>query len=397
MAHYIRRVVSPGNVSGVQRRALQSQIFDAVLALACAVLSMLLAVPLMDRADDRWRVIVIALALVHTLCLAARRVAPMTVFLVNLATALAVVALGMPTVILHLTPLIALYSVASQTPRDRALWAGMLALGGLAATQVLADDPADLGTVIGNGVAIGAVWLVGTVVRTRQEYVRRLEERTKELQEAREELAQTAVAAERLRVARELHDVVAHSLSMIAVQSGVGGHVLDEQPEEARRALKSIEDVSREALNEMRRMLGVLRDEGGQGLAPTPGIDNVGDLLERVEKSGVKSSLQVHGVKRPLSPGLDLTAYRIVQESLTNVIKHSNARNVRVTVTYDAASVSLEIVDDGVAGAGSSSTGMGLAGMRERVALFGGSLETGPLEEGGFRVRADLATEEVAS
>ncbi|HEY6591119.1 MAG TPA: sensor histidine kinase, partial [Actinomycetota bacterium] len=225
----------------------------------------------------------------------------------------------------------------------------------------------------------------------------RLEQRTAELEQAREALARQAVAEERLRPARELHDVVAHTVSVIAVQSGVGAHVANTQPKEAAKALAAIEATSRSALIELRRLLGVLRQDGDPqaSLTPAPGLANLEGLLAEVAEAGLAVRLRVEGAPAPLPAGLDLSAYRIIQEALTNVVKHAGPAHAQVTIRYRDHEVAVEVIDDGrgvaaVATEGRRRTGHGLTGMAERVAVFGGDLEVGPRPGGGFRVAARL-------
>jgi signal transduction histidine kinase len=212
----------------------------------------------------------------------------------------------------------------------------------------------------------------------------------------REDRARRAVTEERLRIARELHDVVAHSMSVIAVQSGVGHHVLDTQPEEARRALAAIETTSRAALIEMRRLLGVLRQEGEPraALAPAPGLADLPFLLEQVTQAGLDVTLTMLGEVPQVSAPVDLTTYRIVQEALTNILKHGGP-TAQVRITYSEAEVYVEVLDDGRPraprpAAARSDLGHGLIGMRERVAVFGGRLSAGTRPGGGYRVAAHL-------
>jgi signal transduction histidine kinase len=251
-------------------------------------------------------------------------------------------------------------------------------------------------TPVTNTLILGAAWLLGHFVGDRRAYTTQLE-RTAELERARAELARRAVAEERLRLARELHDVVAHSISVIAVQSGVGAHVASSQPEEAAKALAAIEVTSRAALTELRRLLGVLRQEGEpQGdLAPVPGLTDLKSLLAEVAKAGLGVRLRVEGTPWQLPAGLDLSAYRIVQEALTNVVKHAGEARAQVTIGYRDQEITIEVTDDGrgvtaPAGDGRVNVGHGLIGMRERVQLFGGDLEAGPQPGGGFRVAARL-------
>jgi signal transduction histidine kinase len=190
-----------------------------------------------------------------------------------------------------------------------------------------------------------------------------------------------------------MHDVVAHSLSLIAVQAGVANYVASARPEEAARALSSIEATSRGALGEMRRLLGVLRDgdPGAPELGPAHRLADLGQLVTSTGDAGVKVQLEVRGSQRDLPPGVDLAAYRIVQEALTNVVKHARTTACRVLVTYERDAVSVEITDEGHGPpAAAARPGHGIAGMAERAGLYGGELHTGPLPSGGFRVAARL-------
>jgi signal transduction histidine kinase len=244
---------------------------------------------------------------------------------------------------------------------------------------------------------IAVAWVLGHFVGDRQVYAAQLEERTAELEQAREELARRAVAEERLRLARELHDVVAHAMSVIAVQSGVGAHVADSRPEEVGKALAAIEATSRAALIELRRLLGVLRQdsEPQASLTPVPGLGNLDSLLAEVGKAGLAVRVRVEGTPLQLPAGVDLSAYRIVQEALTNAVKHAGPAHAQVTIGYRDQEVTVEVIDDGrgavpPASDGRAGTGHGLIGMRERVAAFNGELEVGPRPSGGFRVAARL-------
>jgi signal transduction histidine kinase len=272
-------------------------------------------------------------------------------------------------------------------------------------------------TWVESELGIAVAWIVAESLRNRRARWTELNARTERLEREREEQARRAVTEERLRIARELHDVVAHSMSVIAVQSAVGGHVMDTQPEEARHALAAIEATSRSALTEMRRLLGVLRQDGepAGSLVPAPGLADLAPLVAQVGEAGVRVWIQVDGERGPVPPGVDLSAYRIVQEALTNVIKHAAAATACVKVSYEKGSVALEITDDGPGrkdgrgGAGPDrpdgprteavtspfSTGHGIIGMRERVAVFGGEFAAGPRPAGGFRVFARLPIPEV--
>jgi signal transduction histidine kinase len=220
-----------------------------------------------------------------------------------------------------------------------------------------------------------------------------MEERAAALEREREEHALRAAQDERARIARELHDVVAHHLSVVAVQAGAARLVAEERPEDARAALARIEDVSRNALAEMRRLLGVLRSpETGSDRSPQPGLGGLESLLEPVRRAGIRVVTEVRGEPRPLPAELDLTAFRIVQEAVTNTLRHSGATALRVVVGYGDDDLQIEVVDDGSGPAPDPrdrGNGQGIRGMRERAAMFGGSIDAG-VEAGGFAVRARL-------
>ncbi len=236
-----------------------------------------------------------------------------------------------------------------------------------------------------------AAWLL--VLFAAAEAIRARRQRAIRARQVREEEARRRADEERLRIARELHDVLAHSISLINVQSGVALHLLDEQPEQARTALSAINEASADALREVRSVLGVLRGNREQPpLAPTAGLDAVDDLVSRAAAAGVEVSLQVRGDRRPLPASVDLAAFRIVQESLTNVVRHAGATAASVHLAYGDAELEVQIDDDGQgatprSGAGA---GSGIAGMRERAAAVGGVFDAGPRPSGGFRVMARL-------
>jgi signal transduction histidine kinase len=383
--------------SGSRRLPASAWLFDSGLALVAAGLSTAVFVenPVIRGLPRGTLALAYALALLHTLPLAARRRFPGTVLGISVASGLAVAASGLPPEILVLVILVAVYSVAAYGDR----W---ISLAGLAAAELgsaavqLTPGRFNAPTVVTNTLVIGAAWLLGHFVGVRRAYTARLEQ-TAELERARAEQARRAVVEERLRLARELHDVVAHSISVIAVQSGVGAHVASTQPEEAAKALAAIEATSRAALTELRRLLGVLRQEGEPqaSLAPVPGLADLDGLLAEVAKAGLGVRLRVEGTPSPLPAGVDLSAYRIVQEALTNVVKHAGPARAQVVVGYRDQDVTVEVIDDGQGvvaptGDGQARVGHGLIGMRERVAAFGGDLEAGPRPGGGFRVAARL-------
>jgi signal transduction histidine kinase len=233
------------------------------------------------------------------------------------------------------------------------------------------------------------IWALGVVVAGRRDYIHELEVRTRELEAARQDLAERAVADERSRIARELHDVVAHAMSVITVQAGVGGHLLSSRPERAGEALGVIERISREALEELRRMLVVLRplDAGTARCAPQPGVADLPALAEGVRTAGVRVELEMRGTARSLPPGLDLTVYRVVQECLTNVTKHAVGATANVSLQFGHDQLVVEVRDHGGGAPDKWVPGHGLVGMAERVQLYDGSLVTSTGPE-GFRVTA---------
>jgi signal transduction histidine kinase len=278
---------------------------------------------------------------------------------------------------------IAVWTVVTRDPLPR--------IGGIAAigvpliplSAVVGPEPSLVGNAISNALFFAGAAITGHNVRLRREK-RAGEERTVEA------LADRAVSEERLRIARELHDVVAHAMSVVTVQSGVAAHVIDTQPDEAKRMLENIRVTSHEALDEMRRLLGVLR--GTADLAPAPSLRDVEELAASLRASGVPVSVLITGDRLDVPGGVDLTAYRIVQEALTNVLKHAGPSSATVSVEYGPGVVVVEITDDGRGAAAipTGESGHGLLGMRERVAVFGGDLVAGPRPGGGFGVRATL-------
>jgi signal transduction histidine kinase len=385
---------------GSRRLSASARVFDSALALVAAGLATALFVSeLVGWGLPRGMLVLgYGLVLLHTLPLVARRRFPGIVLALVVASGLAGAAIGLPRFFQGPAILVALYSVAAYGSRWVSVAGLALAEVGLAAVQLTPfgvefEGPA---LVVFMGI-LAAAWLLGHFAHNYRAYAARLEERTAELERAREELARRAVTEERLRLARELHDVVAHAMSVIAVQSGVGAHVADNQPEEVGKALAAIEATSRDALTELRRLLGVLRQDGEPqaSLAPVPGLANLDALLAEVAKAGLAVKLRVEGRPAPLPAGLDLSAYRIIQEALTNVVKHAGPATAQVTICYRDQEVTVEVTDDGrgvgaVAGDGRRGTGHGLIGMQERVAAFGGDLEVGPRPGGGFRVAARL-------
>jgi signal transduction histidine kinase len=286
---------------------------------------------------------------------------------------------------MSLAALVATYSVASYAPlRDALLSAAFSALA-LAVAVVEGSGTDATPDPLASAILFGTVWLVGRVVGVRNE-------RARALHESRDQHAAEAVAAERARIARELHDVVSHSLAAIVMQSGGARHVLDSDPERARDSLAAIEQTARRGLEEMRRMLGLLGDAGtaDEGLAPQPGLARLEELVAAVRSAGLEVTTTVTGEPVLLPAAVDVAAYRVVQEALTNVMKHAGARTAAVRVAYCPDGLEIEVLDDGSGeDPGAPGAGRGLIGMRERVQLLGGTVDTDAREPGpGFRVTA---------
>jgi len=236
-------------------------------------------------------------------------------------------------------------------------------------------------------------WVLGDSMRYRRGYYAALEERAARLEREADAQAQIATAAERARIARELHDVIAHHVSVMVVQADGAGYALDTSPERARQALAAISATGRQALTEMRRLLGLLRSGDTRAqLAPQPGLGQLRELVEQARAAGMSVSLTQQGAPRPLPEGAELAAYRVVQESLTNTRKHAGlAAAAAVTLRYADDGLVVQVSDDGRgAGVAADGTGHGLAGMRERVEMYGGTMTAGPLPQGGYEVTARI-------
>jgi len=330
------------------------------------------------------------LAIVSTLGtglpLAWRRRLPLGMHLAQIA--FAIVGARQPVTITLLATFIGLYSVAVYA---RWRWAAPLivAVGALVLLLLVPESSPTVPSWAMELVGGLAIWLAGNTVRENQARADVLAERAQRLERERELTTQLALADERQRIARELHDVVAHN-----VQTGAARTVLSKRPERASEALLQAEASGREALDELRRLLGVLAEadpSDGPTLAPQPGLGQLDTLAERVSSAGVPVEVRIEGQRRPLPPGLEPCAYRIVQEALTNALKYAHGARAEVTVAFREHELRLEVLDGGGATlAGARGSGRGLLGMRERVAAYGGELEAGHRPDGGFAVRARL-------
>jgi signal transduction histidine kinase len=344
----------------------------------------------------------VVLVLAASAPLAWRRRAAMPAFLAVLAAWVAQGVLNYGSSTGGLAACVALYTIAAYCDRPRSLAAAALTAAGVGLILFTTPQPVEATDVVASYVVFAAAWILGDSVRVRRAYVAELEDRAARLERDREEQGRRAAAEERGRIARELHEVVAHNVSVMVVQAGGARRVFDADPAAARDALGAIETTGRQALAEMRRLVDVLRDEpgppsagGGPERAPQPGVSALGGLVEQLREAGLDVRLEVEGPPRPLASGVDLSAYRIVQEALTNTLKHAGPASATVVLRYGDAAVEVEVVDDGRGAAadgadGDGEAGHGLVGMRERVALFGGELRAGPRPGGGYGVRARL-------
>ncbi|WP_091672516.1 sensor histidine kinase [Micromonospora auratinigra] len=338
-----------------------------------------------------------------------RRTRPVPVAVVVGGLALVQVAAGWGPLAYDVAVLIALYSVVKYADRLRdGVVAGVVAAVGVVLAAVQVPGPAPWwGSVLYFGLVTGAVWLVGLNVRTRRLYVLSLEERASTLEREREAEARAAVAEERTRIARELHDVVAHSMAVMIVQADGVRFTIDRDPDTARVAAKVVADTGRQALEEMRRLVGVLREPsrpepvavagvttGPEPAHRRPALVELPDLLDRFRAAGLAVTDSTSGESVSLPPGLELTVYRVVQESLTNALKHAGVgASVALHLDWSPTAVVVRVVDDGhgrpvvrLAPPG----GHGLVGMRERVGVYDGSLVAGATPAGGWRVEARL-------
>jgi signal transduction histidine kinase len=290
-----------------------------------------------------------------------------------------------------------LFGIHLTTRRER-LAGAALAVATLAIVVGL-DPEGDWTDFLTTGPTIGVAWLIGHIYRNNTTRTAELRERAERLEREREANARAAVAEERTRIAREMHDVVAHSLSVMVVQAEAAEEMLSLDPERARRPLSAVQETGRTALTELRRMLGVLREiDEGPDLAPQPGLAGLDDLVAHVREAGLPVTLRVEGEPRPLSPTGDLQAYRIVQEALTNALKHAGPARADVLVRYEASDLVIEVTDDGRGyDPNADGRGHGLIGMRERVAVCGGEMSAGRRAQGGFQVRARLPIGEVVA
>ncbi|MEE1756715.1 sensor histidine kinase [Streptomyces sp. SP18CS02] len=360
-----------------------------------------------DPVGARPRVAAAAIVLLLCLAVALRRRAPEKMLVLTAVLGVAQLVLGVQTNPADFAMLVVIYTVAAH---DGPRWASRLALAGGVCAAPLSqlrwpvEDvsvPGKIFFTVVMTVPFVLAWVLGDSLRTRRAYFAQLEERASRLEREREAQSKVAVAAERARIARELHDVVAHNVSVMVVQADGAAYVLDSSPDLARQALETISTTGRQALAEMRRLLGVLRtgehQEAGE-YVPQPDVGQIEDLVEQVRGAGLPVDFRIEGTARPLPSGVELTAYRIVQEALTNTRKHGGPdAGASVRLVYFDDGLGLLVEDDGRGAAhelyedgGADGRGHGLIGMRERVGMVGGTLDAGPRPGGGFRISALL-------
>jgi len=380
-------------------RRLSASEFDALLAVGLAIV--LVAVRGFEahgQLRDGWLGYV--LSVIAALMLVGRRRWPLAVFAGTLLFSLVAIAAASPTGAVALTVVIAVYTLAQVEERGLSLLLAVFAGVSLALARGLFQYRgwSDARTAVEPAVALAALFL-GWAVSSHRAYIAEIEARAAQAERTREEEARRQVDAERLRIARELHDVLAHGIATINVQAGVAAHVLHERPEHAAEALRTIKATSKQALRELRGILGVLREADETELRePSPGLGQLDRLIDATSQAGVPTKVTVSGQRRSLPATVDLAAYRIVQESLTNVLRHAGGGSAVVAISYADDEMTIRVDDDGRGWTGSPPTnghrakaaGHGILGMRERAHALGGELEAGPRANGGFRVCAYL-------
>ena len=358
--------------------------FDVLLAAACLGVALVVNLSGSESvaANRQNGPLTVALTVLAVGSLALRRTWPLATLLLTLTGVLGLVTIDGTVGAATLGPIVAAYTATAHGSVRTGRRA--VEVVGLALVLTWFLDPVDLSTegAVINAAAFGAVLLLGTGVRDRRDRA--------------EVDVRAAATQERLRITRELHDVLGHSMSVMVVQAGAAGRLLDTgDTTTARAAVAEIEQTGRRSMTEMRHLLGILRDEeeSASPRAPAPTLSDVEALVARVGEAGLPAGLTVTGERGAVSSGIDLAAYRIVQEALTNCLRHSAATRAEVTISYGADTVTVEVTDDGPGPARSQTSGHGLAGMQERVAMYDGELSVGARAGGGFRVHAVLPRE----
>ncbi len=330
------------------------------------------------------------LAIACFLPLAVRRRFPWAAFVLTGIAAIAYGSQPAPPTFTFLGPMIALFTLAANAKRRLTGLLALVVTGVVISPAIitLSANFAGVRDVVTAFVLLAASAILGEAERSRRAYVAEVEQRALDAERTREEEALRRVDEERLRIAREVHDTVAHSLSIVTVQAAAAEALLDEDPERARESIRHIRRTGKNALADLRSVLTILRTSDGQApLAPTAGLDDVAELAETARQAGLTVNLTTAGDFSAVPASAAVSAYRVVQESLTNVVRHAGASTVDMAVKVDASRVTVSVTDDG-AGPSGGETGLGIKGMRERVEALGGHFEAGPSSEGGFRVHA---------
>ncbi len=401
MSDHVRAPTLPDVTTRLRERLpVIPWLVDATIALGLSALSL---ITLASGATDAGGTdpLSVTLLLLETLPLLFRRRWPIPVLAVTLgATVLHALLVQGLVVNESLGALVALFTVAERYERRVSVMAAVILAASFAGVIVYrAGAQIAVAGFIQTMLAAVIVLALGDWARTRRQYAAATEENARLQESEREERSRRAVEDERERIARELHDIVTHHVSVIVIQAGAGLTALDRRPERARTALEAIDRTSREALTDMRRMLGILGDAPetatttDETRAPMPRLERLGELIEEVRAAGLPVELSLDGVRRPLDAGVELSAYRIVQEALTNALKHARGARASVRLAYEPRAIEIEVTDQGGTGrrelGEAGGGGRGLIGMRERVALYGGDFEAGPTAT-GFRVHARL-------
>jgi signal transduction histidine kinase len=372
--------------------AARAWLLDVTLAAVGAAAAVVLTTELTNGLPAPARVVLLALAVVHGGALVLRRVTPAGVLAIQGLTAIAYVVLGLPVFMLGPAILVTLYTAAVRLTRPAALVSLGLAEALIAVLLWAGPSFPGFASWAQFSALLAAAWFLGDIVRRWQRAAAEHARRAVDLEQAREDLARLAVNAERVRIARELHDVVAHNMSVIAMHAGSGRLAAVRDPGAARQALEVVEEASRTALAEMRRLVTVLRevDEADPELTPAPGLADLPRLVAQVVSAGVQVDVRTEGDLAAVPAGVSLAAYRIVQEALTNVVRHAGPTRVCLRVEVGADRVRLEVSDEGrrrvTIPAVPAGAGHGTVGMRERASLYGGELSIGPGPDGGWRV-----------
>jgi signal transduction histidine kinase len=365
----------------MRARRIGVPITDVGLALAVAVLGQ---AEVWANARIHPRGAAAACELVLAIALTWRRRFPLaTLLVVGIAsTAEAVVGVPLQEPLVPLVAsVIAIYSLVSSASAERAFAGAVIGLAAIAVQT--ASQHKGIGNFLFGLVFLGAAWVGGRTVHTRTA-------RAEQLAQEQEVREAAAAEEERRRIARELHDIVSHNLAMLVVQAGAAEQLLERDPQRAREALRSIRQTGHEAIGEMGTLLSLVRAPSAESRDPQPSLTDLEGLIERTSEAGLPVELEIVGQRVALAPAVELSAYRIVQEGLTNALKHAGSANTRVVIRYRPEELELEVSDEGSNTNGTSGSGRGLAGMRERVEVFGGHLAAGPRPDGGWTLRATL-------